>query len=214
MVDYLYNIFKKRGPIFDKNWFHHNEKNLLKATLFFYITSFITKFFLFSKFGQFLVFLFFSFTFFSSTLYFRALVGVFAYNSFYQGFSFMITNFPLSLLYLTLFVIFIGDLSLINTFLVCCPSVVASIKKSHGEYFIKAQFYNSTVMTLKASGQLTKNLPTGAIGGLVAGSVLNFYGEHKYQQNYETYVNAQTKNPDIHIKPPEKGIGFKFGFGK
>lgn len=152
-VDYLYSLFQKKAPLIDKKLFVNNEKNQLRAARFFFLTSFITKFFLFSKIGKFLVFLLFIFTFFSSTSYFQIMVAAYADLGFYQGLHFMIVNLPSVLFFLIIFVLVIVDLSLINTFLVTCESVSLRIQKIYGEDFIKNQFYNSATLTAKASAQ-------------------------------------------------------------
>lgn len=213
LVDFLYSVFQKTAPAFDQKWFVNNEKYKKKAAQFFYYTSFFTKFFCFSTFGQKIVFIFFSFAFFQSITYFRWVVSTFAYEKWEIAISFMINEIPVGLLCLIFFVMFLMDISLINTFLVTCPSVELYIKNIYGDDFIKQQFYNSATLTAKASAQMAKTVAVGVAGGLVAGTVLNFYGEHAYRGSYESYLKMQTEHPNIQLKPPERPgpvVGVKF----
>jgi hypothetical protein len=213
-VDYIYGFFKKKAPFIDKKWFLQNKKNQQRAAVFFFYTSNITSFFFFSKIGRFLMSIFFASSFFFSINYFRTMVVVFADLGFVYGIYYMISGIPLILSLLFFFVIFLMDLSLINTFLICCPSVSKYIKCVYGPDFLKKKHYNSATLTAKASAQMTKSLVTGAVAGLVAGTFLNFYGEHKYHQSYGAYLETQMQNPGVTLKPPEKGFGLKIGFGK
>jgi hypothetical protein len=54
---------------------------------------------------------------------------------------------------------------------------------------------------------------TGVVGGLVAGTLLDVYGEKCYKENYNTYVKIQAENPNIPISPSLKGTGFNVKFG-
>jgi hypothetical protein len=205
LVEYFYNLFLKKAPNIDKKWFDNNKKNKLLAARFFYFTSFITSFFFFSKKGRLFVSIFSASTFMSTLLYFKTLVAVFAEYGLLSGLEYMVLALPLSFLSFIIFVIVLVDLSWINTFLVCCPSVSSEIKLLYGDNFIKTQYYNSGMMTAKVSAQFSRGLIVGVASGVAAGTVLNIYGEHQYASNYAAYVNARIQNPDVPIQPPVKG---------
>ena len=90
-------------------------------------------------------------TFYFSSNYFRQLVAVFADLGIFYGIKFMVLNVPLIFIFLVVFVIFLMDLTLINTFLVLCPSVSYRIKILYGENFLKQRFYNSSLTSAKAA---------------------------------------------------------------
>lgn len=69
---------KIKAAAFDSKWFCNNEKNQLLAARFFYTSSYITAFFLFSRVSQITVSLFAATSFYFSSYYFRTLVAIFA----------------------------------------------------------------------------------------------------------------------------------------
>ena len=141
-MEFIYGLMKKKARAFDNKWFANNEKNQIRAARFFYISSSITVFFLFSRMGNILVSLFAAMSFYFSSSYFRVLVAIFADFGVLCGIQFMLLNVPLFFIFLVVFVIFLTDLTLINTFLVCCPSVSDRIKLLYGDNFLKQQYYN------------------------------------------------------------------------
>lgn len=203
---------KKKAPAFDTKWFSNNKKNQIKAAHFFYNSSFITAFFLFSKTGKIIISFFAAMSFYSSSDYFRALIATFADFGIFDAIQYMVFNVPLFLIFLIVFVILLMDLTLINTFLVCCPSVSDRIKLLYGENFLKQQYYNSAFASAKAASQMSKSLAIGVAGGIVGGTITNLYGEYLYSQNYREYIQATISNPGLNIAPPKKGIfGFNLG---
>ena len=180
--------------------------------VFFYISSFITVFFLFSKVGKIFLSLFVAISFYFSSNYFTTLVAVFAKYGVFDGIQYMLFNVPLFFIVLVVFVILLMDFTLINTFLVCCPSVSNRIKTLYGEHFLKQQHYNSALASAKAASQMSKHVIIGAAAGIIGGALTNMYGEHLYSVNYKEYVDATVKNPDVKIETPKKGFfGLKIG---
>lgn len=211
-MEYIYNLMTKIAPAFDAQWFVNHEKNQIRAARFFFISSSITSFFLFSKIGKIIISLFAAITFYFSSNYFRQLVAVFADFGIYYGTKFMVLNVPLILIFLIVFVIFLVDITLINTFLVLCPSVSNRVKILYGENFLKQRFYNSSLASAKAASQMSKAVAAGVVGGIVGGTITNIFGEYMYSQNYNKYIETKFKNPGLDISPPKKGIfGFNLG---
>ena len=139
-MEFLYNFINKKASIFDAKVFLNNEKNQKKAARFFYSSSQITAFFLFSNWGKTLLGVFLGVNFYFSMGYFTMSVAVFAHLGVIEGTKFLIVNVPFALLLIFVFNIVLMDLTLINTFLICCPSVKNRIKKLYGENFIKQRF--------------------------------------------------------------------------
>lgn len=96
------------------------------------------------------------------------------------------------------------DLTFINTFLICCPSVTSRIKSLYGENFLKQQYYNSALALAKAATQMSKHVAAGVAGGVLGGAVTNIFGEYMYSLNYNKYLEATIKNPGVEIAPPKK----------
>lgn len=211
-MEFIYNFMKKKAPAFDNKWFLNHEKNQAIAARFFYHSSYITVFFLFSNKGQILISLFAAMSFYFSSDYFREFVSIFADLGIFYGIQYMVFNIPLFLIFLIVFIIFLMDLTLINTFLVCCPSVSGRIKFLYGENFLKQQYYNSALASAKAASQMSKSLAIGVAGGILGGTITNIYGEYLYSQNYKEYIQATINNPGLNLAPPKKGIfGFNLG---
>lgn len=210
-MEFFCNLIAKKAPAFDVKWFLDNEKNQIRAANFFYSSSFITKFFLFSKTGNFLISIFAAISFYFSHLFFRSLIANFADFGIFGGIHFMVFNPPVLLLILFLFVMLLIDLTLLNTFLVSCPSVSSRIKILYGENFLKQQFYNNSFASAKMAASLSKPLVAGTIGGVVGGAVTNLVGEYLYSINYKHYLEASIQNPELKLNPPKKGL---FGFGR
>lgn len=203
---------KEKAILVDKKWFYNNEINQKRAARFFYISSSVTVFFLFSTIGKIFLSLFVTISFYFTSNYFTILVAVFAEYGVFDGIQYMLFNVPLFFIILIVFVILLIDLTLINTFLVCCPSVSNRIKTSYGENFLKQQHYNSALASAKAAAQMSKHLAVGAAAGIIGGALTNIYGEHLYSVNYKEYLDATIKNPDVKIEPPKKPFfGLKIG---
>lgn len=125
----------------------------------------------------------------------------------------MVSNLPFILLVLVVFVIFLMDLTLMKSFLGCCPSVSSRILLLYGENFLKQQHYNHALSSAKAASQMSKHLAIGIASGILGGTVTNVYGEYVYSVNYEKYLESIIKNPDLKIESPKKGL-FHLKFGR
>lgn len=151
-------------------------------------------------------------TFYFSSHYFRQSVAVFADFVIFYGIKFMVLNMPLIFIFLVVFVIFLMDLTLINTFLVLCPSVSYRIKILYGENFLKQRFYNSSLVSVKAASLMSKSVAVGVLGGIVGRTMTNIFGEYMYSLNYNKLIEAKLNNPGLDVSPPKKSIfGFNIG---
>lgn len=197
----------------DSFYFKNNESRQIKAARFFFFSSRVTAFFLFNRFGKFVLNCIIFYTFFVSALYFRSMVGVFADYSVMEGIYFMVKEVPNMLLFLLLFTIFLLDIAYINTCLVMCDSVKNKICLLFGNNILKQRFCNSTVTSAVAASQLSKNILLAAAGGVVGGVITNIAGEYLYSRNYGKYVDTVAKYPELGGEP-SKGATFSVKFGK
>lgn len=212
-MNYLVNIIDKIATFLDKRLFSKN-KTLRKISIYyFFITSHITAFFLFSKIGLAIITLYSCYVFFISVFAFKILIALAADF----GFFFMVAHFwsilPKSILFLIFFYFFLLDLTFNNTLLVSCESIRLCIQENFGESFLKKQFYNNRLGSLIKVMEGGKILTYSLGGVVVAATVASVADSLVYGSNYEKYVDAQVNNPNVTLEAPRKGIsGVNVGF--
>lgn len=207
-------IVDKTSNFLDKFVFSKFPKTINLAVTFFGFTSKLTYFFLFHYLGNLIYLLFFIYVFIDNGNNFAYIY----YATLHKGLpSFLVNCYKYlnwSFFFLLLFLSVLFEVVFLNTIFVSIPKIKEKILVIYGENYLCDYGYNSRISSLARTGEKTYIFALSLSGAFLGASAGQLYETSSYQSNYQAYLDAQTKNTGVTLKPPERSSLLRFPFFK
>ncbi len=204
----------KTSNFLDRFFFSKFPKTINLAVHFVGFTSRLTYFFLFHFLGKIAYLIFFLYVFIDNGNNFTYIY----YATLHKGFGSFLMNcyeyLNWSFFYLLIFLSLLFEIVFLNTVLVSIPKIEERILIVYGREYLRDYGYNSRMSSLVRSGEKTYVLAVSLGGAFLGASVGQIYETSSYQSNYQAYLDAQTKNPNLALKPTQRSAFLKFPFFK
>lgn len=207
-------LVDKTSDFLDKIFFSKFPKTVNLAVNFFGFTSKLTYFFLFHYLGNLVYLIFFIYVFLKNGNNFAYIY----YATLHKGFpSFLVNCYEYldwSFFSLIIFLSVLFEVVFLNTVLVSIPKIKERILIIYGENYLRDYGYNSRIDSLARTAEKTYVLALSLGGALIGASAGEIYDTSSYQSHYQAYLDAQTTNPGVTLKPPERSSLLRFPFFK
>jgi len=217
VINYAF-IFLNGGAKLDDYLFKNYQILRKIGAYFFFIFSQITYFFLINSVGRFLVYSLLSlmvvtnFGNYVTIFYEIHEAGSFSLSVLIESCKNNLNGVFYAFFYMYFFLL---EITVTNTLLVHCPSVVETIKQQFGNDILVERGYNSPLRSLFKIQEVSKIAAVILTGTTIGVTFFVMYDSHLYCQNYEKYIQAKIANPTLDIKAPAKGSNFSLlGFAK
>lgn len=207
-------IVDKTSDFLDNFFFSKFPKTINLAVNVFGFTSKLTSFFLFHYLGNLIYLVFVIYVFIDNGNNFTYIY----YATLHKGLpSFLVNCYEYlnwSFFSLIIFLSVLFEVAFLNTILVSIPKIKERILVVYGENYLRNYGYNSRISSLARTGEKTYVFALSLSAAFLGASAGQIYESSSYQSNYQAYLDAQTKNIGVILKPPERSSLLRFPFFK